>query len=188
MKGSDETESVNNMDTAALKKLLANASKLEVVTTTIREYSSPSQNENTYTGDLKFTKAFAEVISADDQDLVHIYVTEVIGTWNYRHGITHSDFIKCFAVEVLSHSLSKFASVMYRHVNGFGKDASEAIEDANKSSFAAHDEGQFYWKNMIAQDAAVAEHKAKAEALAKEILNAKSKQGIDQFGSGDSIV
>jgi hypothetical protein len=180
------------MDTQSIQKLLAQASKLEVVTTTVRMHSQPQQFDNTYTGDLKFTKAFAEVISTNDNNITHIYVTETIGTWNYRHTITHTDFIKCFAFEVLNKSLSKFTSVMFRYANGFESDSSEAIKTAEAEVYNAHEDGERYWKNLVAQESAVAEAKAKAEALAKEILNAKTKsehaEPFDDFGSGNPTV
>lgn len=180
------------MDTTKLKELLARASKLEVITTTINHYSKPLQSECTFIGDIKFTKAFVDVVSATDNEIVHIWVTEDRDGWMYRHQISHTDFIKCFAYEVLSKSLSTFVGVMFKHSNGYAKDNAESLKSVEAEVYNAHDDGQFFWKNMIAQESAVAEAKSKAEALANEIINAKSTsksaQPFDDFGSGNPSV
>lgn len=175
------------MDTASIQKLLAQASKVEVITTSIRNWGNPYQNDNAYTGDLKFTKAFAEVVGKDHLDIVHIYVTEVIGDWNYRHSISHTDFIKCFAFEVLNKSLSKFTTVMFQHSSGFGKNASENIKTAEAEVYNAQEDGERHWKNLVAQESAVAKAKKEAEELAQKILNEKSEPAPD-FDSEDKQV
>lgn len=176
------------MDNNQIQKLLAQASKVEVITTTIRTWGQPHQNDNTYTGDSKFTKAFAEVIGKSDNEVVHIYVTELIGEWNYRHDISHTDFVKCFAFEVLNKSLPKFVTVLFQHSNGWQKDATDRIKTAEAEVLNAHEDGERYWKNLVAQESAIAKAKADADRIAKEILDAKSKDGIDQFGAGEPQV
>ena len=180
------------MDTTSIQKLLVQASKVEVIATRVTQYSEPIQLEYEYEGNNKFTKAFAQVINTSSNDIVHLYVTEVSGSWNHRYKIDRIDFIKCFAFEVLQHSLSQFASVMFRNSNGYSNDAVEKVKAGEAEVYNAHDDGQFFWKNLIAQESAVAEAKAKAEALAKEIIDgkstSKSAQPFDDFGSGNPSV
>lgn len=163
-----------HMDNIITEKF-ATITNIEVIITCASIWSSPYQNSHSFEGDTKFTSAMAFVCTKQDSDdIVHIYVTETHGNWKHRHEVCKVEFVKFFAFEVLKNTLSKFTSVAFKHAKGYGKDASEVIKAEEAKAYNAHEDGERHWKNLVAQESAIANAKAEAERIANDILNAKS--------------
>jgi hypothetical protein len=153
-----ETKTETLLDT--LKKIQC----IEIFSFHAYNYLAPRMSDYKFDGDSKFAKAFSHINTNSGQHFIHITIKE--GEWNYRREISAYEFAKFFGIEILSTGLKAFTAKMFGNENGWGKDAAATIADNSKEVYASFEDGERYWKNLVAQEAEI--EKAKADKVVFE--------------------
>lgn len=162
-----------------LLAMLTKIQCIEVFSFHAYNYLAPRMSDYKFEGDSKFAKAFAHINTNSGQHFIHI--TEKNGEWSYRREITAYEFAKFLGLEILSSGIKVFTTKMFSNENGWGKDAEATIADNTKEVYASFEDGERYWKNLVAQEADIA--KAKAD---KEVFEQALKKWNDSQKSTDN--
>ena len=164
-----------------LMELMAKIQCVEVFTFHPFNYSAPIMGEDKYEGEGKFLKAFNAILRTSGQPFIYITEKEESG-WCYRYSITAYKFVQLLGLEILSTGLKGFTARMFANENGMGKDADAVIAENAKEVYTSFEDGERYWKNLVAQEQDIADAKAR-----KEVYEAAIKKYNETKGGEENI-
>jgi len=162
-----------------LMVLMAKIQCVEVFTFHPFHYSAPIMGEDKYEGEGKFLKAFHAILRSGGQPFIYITEKDESG-WCYRHSITAYKFVQLLGFEILSTGLKGFTARMFANENGIGKDAEAVIAENTKEVYASFENGERYWKNMVAQEQDIADAKARLSAYEAAIKKYNETKGGEE--------
>lgn len=166
--------------TETLLDTLTKIKCIEVFSFHAYNYLAPRMSDYKFEGDTKFAKAFAHITTNSGNHFIYITDKDESG-WNFRREITAYEFAKLLGIEMLSVGLKKFTASMFANANGMGKDAEATIADNSKEVYACYESGEYFWKNMVAQEQDIADAKARKSAYEEAVKRyAESKRASDE--------